>query len=212
MCISCSMFQVDRLAVRVTMTSADSQEERGLVAGLVQRDQGALGKLYDRYAPQVYALCLRILSRPEEAQETVLESFHQVWQQAKRYDGRGSVHAWIFTIARSRAIDRLRARQRLEGHEQTLDLGAVAPQTADPGPTPEQVTLNHDRREQIMRALSTLPEAQRQAIELSYFGGYSHSEIAERLQQPLGTIKTRIHLGVKALRNSLSLAWSEESR
>ena len=191
------------------MTQPERQPDRDLIADLVQRDQAALGELYDRYAPLVYALALRVLGQPRDAQEAVGDVFHQVWQQARRYDGRGSVHAWIFTIARSRAVDRLRARQRQEAREQPLDPGEAQPLAAADAPGPEQLALQSDRRRQVLQALDTLPHAQRQAIELAYFGGLTHVEIAQQLREPLGTIKTRIHLGMKALRTRLAPAMQE---
>ncbi|NEP15830.1 MAG: sigma-70 family RNA polymerase sigma factor [Leptolyngbya sp. SIO4C1] len=182
------------------MTALPSTDETLLIHRVVQRDQTALGQLYDRYARMLYALAFKILSSVEEAEETVLDVFAQVWRDAHRYDAsRSRVDSWLFLITRSRALDRLRKRQR---QSKTVEAATVAVQTAA-DILPEEALLITERREQVTTAMAQLPSEQRQVIELAYFQGLSQSEIAQRSQLKLGTVKTRIRLGLKKLRGLL---------
>lgn len=172
-------------------------------------DETALGKLYDRWAPLVHALVIRVLGDADEAEEVVEETFWQAWKQAARYEGtRGAVSTWLTTIGRSRALDRLRARRRRPEDtwtalaESEADATARAPSGAE---DPLAKAETSERRAIVTRALAALPPEQREAIELAYYGGYSHSEIAARTGQPLGTIKTRVRLAMEKLRQSLSM-------
>ena len=183
----------------------DSSDEQALCERLLARDQTALSALYDRYASVVYALALRITSSTVEAEDVVIDTFWQIWQQADRYDQtRGSFGAWLFTIARSRALDRLRARQRSPLTEPNQRAEAEAAQRAASNDSPEQNLWAAEQSALVRAALAELTPAQRQAIELAYYHGLSHTEIAERLSEPLGTIKTRIRLGLMKMREHLS--------
>lgn len=162
---------------------------RRLTAG----DHAALGEMYDRYAGLVNGLALRILRNTAEAEEVVQEVFVQIWRQAVRFDpGRGSVEAWISTIARTRALDRM--RRRVSRREEP---GEVPPGTA--ADTPKTVEALA-----VRKALDSLSEDQRKALELAYYEGLTQSEIAERLGEPLGTIKTRIRTAMIRLRDVLA--------
>jgi len=186
-----------------------------LIQRLVARDQTALGVLYDRYASVIYALALKITRRPAEAEEVVVDSFWQIWQQADRYDqARAQVGAWIFTIARRRALDRLRAIRRAapvapdQQAEIEIARHLTASETSEQGPwLAEQSSL-------VCAALAELTPEQREAIELAYYYGLSYSEIAEHLGEPLSTIKTRIRLGMVKLREHLTgqPGWLNEAR
>jgi RNA polymerase sigma-70 factor (ECF subfamily) len=159
--------------------------------------------LYDRHARPLYSLILRILGNETEAEDVLQEVFAQAFRQAARYDSRrGAVAAWLLTIARSRAIDRLRARRtRVEapaGEMQPLD------EMPDAQPDAASTMLDEEQSRLVRQALAALPMLQRMAIELAYYEGLSHSEIAERLEQPLGTVKTRIRLGLLKLRGVLT--------
>ena len=177
------------------------QDDRELIAEIARRRSEALERLYERYRMVVYHLALKILDNRESAEEVVLEVFWQVWRDAERYDAqRGSVGAWIATVARSRAIDALRARRGNPAAEEDIEKALL---TADPAGDPETQTTLGQRAEFVRSALESLPSDQRAALELSFFNGLSHAEIAERLQEPLGTIKTRIRSALLRLRERL---------
>jgi RNA polymerase sigma-70 factor (ECF subfamily) len=174
-----------------------------LIGQIQDRQQEALRALYDQLAPLVHALALRIVNDRAEAEEVLGETFWQVWNSAQNYDAtRGTIEAWIFSIARSRALDRLRARKR---REVSMALHDTAQQVAPRGqaPIPEELTLQGERARAVATALNGLSAEQRLPIELAYYEGLSQTEIAGRLGQPLGTIKTRIRLGLLRLRHVL---------
>jgi RNA polymerase sigma-70 factor, ECF subfamily len=173
-----------------------------LIALTAQGDQAALTTFYDRTSPQVFGFILRILNNREAAEEVTLDVYTQVWRQAHTYDHtRGAPGAWLMTMARTRAIDRLRARATEYGRLESLDAVELFASDAD---TPEQDVEGHERRRYVQQALDALTAEQRQAVALAYFYGLSQSEIAEKLQLPLGTVKTRIRLGMMKLRESLA--------
>lgn len=163
-------------------------------------DQTALSQLYDRYARVLYSLVFKMLGSVEEAEEAVIDVFNQVWRSVESYQSeRGRVDTWLFTIARSRALDRLRQRQR-----QTKIMDATVQHVpVNDGNQPEETLLIHERREQVTVALAELPVEQQIVLELAYFGGYSKSEIAAKLNVSVGTVKTRTRLGLKKLRGIL---------
>lgn len=176
-----------------------------LVAHAARGDEHAIGQLYDRYGAVLYAVAYRIVGQRADAEEVVVEAFAQAWREAPRFEaGRGSVAGWLTTIARSRALDLVRARSRRER--------MTAAAAGQPGAPPAMGDLRADpagsldqdeRRRQVRRALETLSPSQRQVIELAYFEGLSQSEIAARLEEPLGTVKTRVRLGMQKLRETL---------
>jgi RNA polymerase sigma-70 factor (ECF subfamily) len=184
-------------------------------AALIQHiqagDQQALGMLYDHLAPLLNALLLRMLGDRQEAEEVLGETFWQVWTSAASYDGlRGPVEGWVIRIARNRALDRLRARRRREAHtaryeEEERLLGRLQI------PLPEAVVLQGEQSRAVAEALEALPKEQRLPIELAYYEGLSQAEIADRLAQPLGTIKTRVRLGLLRLRHALEPLWGESA-
>jgi RNA polymerase sigma-70 factor, ECF subfamily len=186
--------------------SRPSPADGELVARAAQGEERAIATLYDRYGAVLYAVAFRIVGQPADAEEVVLEAFAQAWRDAARFNAdRGSVPGWLTTIARSRALDLVRARARreritasaaAERLDSPLAMGEVG---LDPGGALDQ----DERRRQVRQALEALSPPQRQAIELAYFEGLSQSEIAERLQEPLGTVKTRVRLGMQKLRESL---------
>ena len=176
-------------------------DDRELIAEIARRRSEALERLYERYRMVVYHLALKILNNRESAEEVVLEVFWQVWRDAERYDAqRGSVGAWIATVARSRAIDALRSRRGNPATDEDIEKTLLA---ADPAGDPETQTTLGQRAEFVRSALESLPSDQRTALELSFFNGLSHAEIAERLQEPLGTVKTRIRSALLRLRERL---------
>jgi RNA polymerase sigma-70 factor (ECF subfamily) len=182
----------------------DSVQTPALVPAIARGDVTAFEALYDRYSSTLYAVLLRILGNPEDAQEVLQESFVKVWTSARMFDAaRGSETAWLISIARSRGIDRLRSRkirvnrENDAGREVSIQSSFVvkAAGTDD--------AIQAEQRVAVRGALADLPEAQRVALELAYFEGLSQSEIAERLREPLGTVKTRMQLGMKKLRERL---------
>jgi RNA polymerase sigma-70 factor, ECF subfamily len=182
-------------------TSDGHETDEQLLAGLVDGRLGALDRLYDRYRTMAYSIALRITSDPTLAEDVVQDAFLGAWRNASRYElGRGSVRTWLLSIVHHRAIDAVRRRRP------TSELPE-----ADAGPPPAALTLPDVwpevaaglDRETVRRALATLPEVQREAIELAYFGGLTQVEIAERTQTPLGTVKSRIRLGLLSMRRAI---------
>jgi RNA polymerase sigma-70 factor (ECF subfamily) len=175
-----------------------------LLARVIKGDQQAFSQLYDHSSTLLFTLAVRILGNREEAAELLQDVYLEVWRKVSRYDvGRGTPIAWLVTLTKSRAIDRLRARAS-RGYRATNPLEAgTAAQMADPGPSPLETQADQELRMAVGTAVGNLPQAQQQAIELAYYEGLSHTEIAARLNQPLGTVKTRIKLGMSKLRESL---------
>ena len=182
-----------------------SENER-IAATLISRvaagDERALAQLYDATSRMVYGLCLRIVKDAAAAEDITLEAYLQLWRTAASYDPiRGTVSAWLLTVVRSRAIDWLRARKaRRADLEQNLD---EVFDLSDDRPSPESVSIESGRTRIIRDAMLELPAEQRRAIELTYFSGLSHSEIAVQTGLPLGNVKTRIRLGMMRLRELL---------
>ena len=175
-----------------------------LVERIRQGDQAALDLLYGRYSSPVYSLVWKILQNAEESEDVALDVFWQIWRQADRYDpSRGAPPAWIFTLARSRAIDRLRARNRREDRNVSIDDPAVHIDPLDETATPDQVVSFRQTRDAVREAMKNLSPVQREAVELAFLKGMTHVEIAEQLGQPLGTVKTRIRQGLIRLRRHL---------
>ncbi|HKQ09361.1 MAG TPA: sigma-70 family RNA polymerase sigma factor [Blastocatellia bacterium] len=164
-------------------------------------EQSALTALYDATNRLVFGLIIRVIGDRATAEEVLLDVYTQVWRQAAAYDtSRGVPLAWIMTIARSRAIDRLRAGRQDQQRKEPLD--AIGEVSAG-GVSPEEASLYSERQRLVRNALQTLSPEQREVIELAYYSGLSHSEIALKLGQPLGTVKTRTRLGMIKLRDML---------
>jgi RNA polymerase sigma-70 factor, ECF subfamily len=169
---------------------------------MARGEQEALGELYDRYSHLVYSLALRIIRDQGDAEDIVQEVFSQAWRQAGRYETRrGNVIAWLLNLTRSRAIDRLRGRQaRPEASSESV-LAIDMPDLALP--VDEQLSLE-GRASRVRAAMKELSVLQRVAIELAFYEGLTHVEIAERLELPLGTVKTRIRQGLLKLKDRLA--------
>ena len=181
----------------------DEPDDRQLLQRIVDRDKDALDALYGRYATPVYSLALHMLKQPPLAEEVTQDVFLNIWLKAGSFNAeRGQPRSWIMSVAHHRVVDVIRSRRRTtsmtdpEGYD-TLE------RIPSGGPSVEsQVQQNLDR-ERIMRALATLPDNQKEVIILAYFEGFSQTEMAERLAQPLGTIKTRVRLAMQKLRAAL---------
>lgn len=173
-------------------------EDVALVQRVSRGESSALEALYRRHAPRLYAVLLRMLGQSADAEEALQESFVDVWKRAPEYaPARGAVEAWLITIARSRAIDRLRsrgARLRLVREREQLAPDVVV--------TPEPPDVHAHTR--LRRALDALPAEQRRALELAYWNGLSQREISEQTGDPLGTVKTRVRLGLQRLADLLA--------
>lgn len=183
------------------MNERDREVE--LVTALAHGDRsGALADLYDRLAPLLMALLVRMLPSRAEAEERLQDVFVEIWRRAGQYQpSRGSVRTWALTIARSRALDSLRAGKRRHAgdHEPSDDVALPGPSAA----RPDEAAAAREDASAVTSALAALSPEQRSALELSYFAGLSHGEIADRLDIPLGTVKSRIIAGMKVLRRSL---------
>jgi RNA polymerase sigma-70 factor (ECF subfamily) len=182
------------------LTNRD-QDWAALIKRVADGDQSALTTLYDSTSRMVFGLVLRIVTDRSSAEEVLLDVYTQVWRQASTYDAqRGAPLAWLMTIARTRGIDRLRSGRQEHQRRESLDaIGEVSSHTT----SPEADSVAGERRQLVRSALEKLSAEQREVIELAYYSGLSHSEIALKLGQPLGTVKTRTRLGMMKLRDML---------
>jgi RNA polymerase sigma-70 factor (ECF subfamily) len=186
--------------------SSDSDNLRGIANG----EALALGDFYDRHAGASYALALRLLNDAADAEEVVQDVFVHVWRHAKSYDvTRASARGWLLMMTRSRAIDRIRARQARPG---------TSPATSDPTglsgltdwrPAQDRALIDLESVERVKAALNQLPEPMRVALDLAYYQGLTQSAIADQLGEPLGTIKTRMRTALTKLRAALQPAGSQ---
>ncbi|MBO9333852.1 MAG: sigma-70 family RNA polymerase sigma factor [Roseiflexus sp.] len=178
----------------------DTPDDHVLIAAIAQGDSSALETLYDRYSSVVYRMALRMLKNRELAEEVVQEVFWRVWRRSASFDiERGRVAQWLFGIAHNLCIDELR-RMRARPTQVYEDVDhPVIQQLADDQIDVPEAAWAFEQRRVIRDALDHLPDTQREAVELAYFGGLSHQEIATKLNRPLGTIKTRVRLGLQKL-------------
>jgi RNA polymerase sigma-70 factor (ECF subfamily) len=171
-----------------------------LLRAVAQGDEESLAAIYDRYRTILFGLLFRILGNRAEAEDILQEVFVQVWQRARDFDeNRGKAFTWLVTLARSRAIDRLRS---LGSRSRTIE--AATKESADAVADAVEDAINSERGEVVREALKELPEEQRAALLMAYFDGFSQSEIAERTNTPLGTVKTRMRTGMTKLREVLA--------
>src|SRR5437870_10146222 len=176
------------------------EEDRELIRRMASKDANALDTFYTRYNRLSFSFVLRIVGNREDAEDVLTDVFWQVWQQSPRYDAsRGKPIAWLLTIARTRAIDCIRSTNRQQTRTDELDANT---QPAAGPPEPDSFVLA-DTRNAVKEALQALPEQQRIPLEMAYFQGMSHTEIATALGQPLGTVKDRIRNGMMHLRKGL---------
>ena len=182
----------------------DSVDHAGdLLQRVAAGDQSAFARLYDLLSARVFGLILRVLVDRSQSEEVLQEVFLEIWQTASRFDTtRGSAASWMLTMAHRRAVDRVRASQA--GRDRDLRIGV-----RDMAPAYDSVTESVEIRiehERVERALARLTELQRQAVQLAYYGGYSHSEVATMLGVPIGTVKTRLRDGMIRLRDEMGVA------
>lgn len=171
-----------------------------LIQKVANQDRDAFSQLYDRFSSLVFALAMRMLKVRSDAEDLLQEVFVQVWRQAQSYSvQRGSPEAWIVNIARSRAIDKIRSIRRMEKSFVLTD----DPARAESSDNVESSAADSEARMAMNSALANLPETQRKVLELAYFDGLTQTEIANRLAEPLGTVKTRMRSGIQRLRDML---------
>jgi RNA polymerase sigma-70 factor, ECF subfamily len=176
-------------------------DDISLLHQIVDRDRTAVSILYDRYARIIYTIAYKVLGSREESEEVVIDVFNQVWRSAASYNpAKARVDTWLFMITRSRALDRLRAIGRsTKVNLACVNAVALSLQTQ----TPDENLLASERGDRLKSALNQLPTAQKEALELAYYQGLTHAQIAAVTGKSLGTIKTRIRLGLSKLKSIL---------
>lgn len=183
-------------------------DDVALIRLIANKQSEALEVLYDRYGRLVFSVALNSIGDAKSAEEITQDVFTRVWEKARTYDfGISKVSTWLISITRNRAIDEFRRGKIRPEHYsvswEDVSVGLM-PQTSDP----EELTELYIRQKSVREAIATLPPEQQQTLALAYFKGYSHSEIAEILGEPLGTVKTRIRLAMQKLRHVLSEQYS----
>jgi RNA polymerase sigma-70 factor (ECF subfamily) len=176
--------------------------DEDLISLVADSDAQAFALLYDRHSRAAYSLAFRLMNGRQPAEDLVQEAFIKVWRSAGGYRaGRGSVRTWIFSIVRNRTIDQFRSAA---SRRRTRDEVEASAPTSEPSEAFTE-TWRNTQQEQVREVLKTLPQKQLRILELAYFSGYTHVEIAERLSLPLGTVKGRMRLGLEKLRNHTEL-------
>ncbi|MCH7842851.1 MAG: sigma-70 family RNA polymerase sigma factor [Chloroflexi bacterium] len=185
------------------MVDYESLDDHQLMQLISQVDKDALEALYTRYQTPVYSLAMYMLKQPALAEEVTQDIFLNIWLKASSFNAeRGQPRGWIMSVAHHKIVDLIRSRRRTIISTDPADYETLDLLPAGGASTEAQVEQTLER-ERIMRALETIPESQREVIMLAYFGGFSQSEMAERLDQPLGTVKTRVRLAMQKLRTVL---------
>src|SRR5215218_5121392 len=202
--LSVQVGAVSRPVERETVISEAAQlSDEDLLEAVARSEEEALAELYDRFGRVAYGLALRVVRDSSLAEDAVQDAFLNVWRSADRFEaGRAKASTWVLTFVHRRAVDLVRREERRRTEPES-----AAPVTTGPG-ADEDAELR-SKRELVQGALSHLPAEQREAIELAYFGGYTQSELAERLGEPLGTIKSRMFTGLQSLRGLLAEAGFE---
>ena len=174
-----------------------------LIELIARKDRDALETLYGKFSGAVFSLAVHMLRDHTAAEEVTQDAFFNVWRRASSYRSeKGKVTTWLFSIAHHRMIDELRRRRRREQLTVTQDLELISQPEDDAG-DPAKYAMFQMRRSEMTEALSALRPEQREVVVLAYYGGLTHSEIAKKLNQPLGTVKTRMRLALKKLRDVL---------
>jgi RNA polymerase sigma-70 factor, ECF subfamily len=175
-----------------------------LVNQVAGGDASALEQLYERYVRQCFGLALRMLGEPAHCEEVVQEVFLKLWTQPSSYSSqKGKFASWLLSMVHHRCIDELRRRSRTEVALEDPETGGFLTTEPDPEPDALEQIWTREQQTAVRTALGQIPQNQRQVLELAYFMGLSHSQIASKLDQPLGTVKTRIRLGMQSLRQLL---------
>ena len=198
--------------LKLVSTESEQSQEPGpvntvtpdsLLALVATGDQRAFASLYDLMAARVLGLTRRVLRDQAQSEEVAQEIFLEIWQNATKFDsGKGSATTWIMTMTHRRAVDRVRAAQASRDRDTRIGIRDYAPDYDNVSESVE-VTMEHER---VEKAMARLTDLQRQAVTLAYYGGFSHTEVAEMLHIPVGTIKTRLRDGMIRLRDELGVA------
>ncbi len=202
--------RIRRPTVDVTSITGDEKQRRAdedaeLVAALAANEVTALEQLYDRYSALVFSIALRVLHDHSLAEDVTQEVFLRLWRQPASFDPqRGRFISWVSSVARNRALDELRKLTRRRGAEDQTEEVVLDLPDESRGEDPQEEAILGEERVRVRAALAELPPAQRQVIELAYFSGLTQVEIADRTGDPLGTIKTRVRLGMRKLREALT--------
>lgn len=187
----------------VSQSSATNAELAAVLERVASGDQLAFGELYDLTSARIFGLVRRLLVDHAQSEEVTQEVFLEIWQTAPRFDsGRGAAMSWMMTMAHRRAVDRIRASQAGRDRDQRIGRRDITVDYDDVAETVE-ITIEHER---VARAMTRLTELQREAVSLAYYAGLSHSELANYLDVPIGTVKTRLRDGMIRLRDELGVA------
>lgn len=179
----------------------EAESDDSLLEAIRGRNEAAIGVLYDRYGRIAFGLALRVLGDRGAAEDVVQEAFLSIWRRAESFEtARGSVRTWLLSIVHHRSIDRLRGTSGRRRQDAPIDDFERILAVADPWREVSQII----QRETLQRAISTLPDAQRQAVEMAYFDGYTQQEIATAMDVPVGTVKGRLRLAMQRLRSLLA--------
>ncbi len=193
----------------VPTAAADGDPDAALVARMATGDEGALAELYDRWAGRLYAVALQILKAPDRAEDVLEETLWHAWRGAGSYSpARKSVATWLLSVARRKSLERLRARPRPPGRLPEVEYAAADPSFGDA----DRLAPGAEHAPMIEHTLRQLPDHERIPVELAYFHGLAQTEIAETLDQPLGTVRTNLRLGVQKLRRETEQVLSVRPR
>ncbi|WP_368070829.1 ECF RNA polymerase sigma factor SigK [Nitriliruptor sp.] len=177
--------------------------DEDLMAAVARGDQAAFADLFDRFAGSVYGVVKRVVRDPSQSEEVAQEVLVEVWRTATRFDpDRGTVQTWILTMAHRRAIDRVRSEQASRDRTERI---AIRDRSRAFDEVAEEVELRFEHQ-QVREALSALTDLQREAVELAYYGGHTYREVADLLDTPLGTVKTRMRDGLIRMRDAMGVA------
>ena len=180
--------------------NTDQNTDAAILRQIADRDPRGVELLYDRYSGVAFALAYRLLGERGSAEDVIQEAFLNVWRQGATYDTRrGTVRTWLLTIVHHRAIDQMRSARSKVGADTVIDAAMPLPAKEDTWTEVVQ-GLEHER---VRQAMATLPPEQRQVVDLTYYGGFTHTEIAQRIGIPLGTVKGRMRLALDKLRDLL---------
>ncbi|BBZ37270.1 sigma-70 family RNA polymerase sigma factor [Mycobacterium conspicuum] len=191
----------------MTATPEPSGDLAALLRRVARGDRAAFGAFYDQTSPRVYGLVVRVLRDAGYSEETTQEVYLEVWRSASGYDpAKGSALAWLLTMAHRRAVDRVRAEQAATRRESRYGAANIDPASGPSGDTVADSAIAGDERRRVLACLEALTAAQRECIDLAYYGGLTYAEVSQRLATNLSTIKSRMRDALRGLRNCLDVS------